>query len=572
MTDSSKESHLQREAHPLTLKEALRTSFDKLIRHHIIEQTNTRSIIPIESSLSSLSRKRALADEKHQLVRSSAIASAGNVNHLRFEKEKSFWKRQNIDVDRISLFDGSNKAGVTSNEKVVAGNNADGQSMTMGNHKRQEIARLTPLQFKQQYLCTNVPCIINNLPFTMMTNRWTCALPDGSKAINTKWFLENVGSETTVPIRINPDQEVIESREERDNGNMDVDTDIDLDGESLEENSMEDPECQTQECQTTKLTMKDWIANRHNMKPTKYYLKDWHLQSLFQEKSLYIAPSIFKDVLNPFLLENEGGDYRFVYWGCKGSRTGVHSDVLNSFSWSMNIIGRKKWTFYRNKSDSNRNKISREYIEVIQNEGEMMYVPSGWTHEVENMEETISVNHNWVMIGTLDKVFACLSSEVGAIEKEMEEWGFAQNDGIQEHELNRTREDMLRGCVGMDTSTFCILVIKCCADCLIALLMCNDEQNFEGEPNCTSSSCDEVWEKWFDATCSLKILGKLLGTMCDYERQETEARTALRINLQGRLNSTLGNDMATDAVNLMKAMHYLGNQMIQENSQPFVNL
>uniref|UniRef100_A0A7S3PVE1 JmjC domain-containing protein n=1 Tax=Chaetoceros debilis TaxID=122233 RepID=A0A7S3PVE1_9STRA len=570
MTDSQ-EAHLQREAHPLTLKDALRTSFEKLIRHQIIEQTNIRSIIPIQSSLSSLSRKRALLDEKHQLVRSSAIATASDLDDLRHEKELAFWNRQNIDVDRISIFHQRNRAGSISNENIVADNNAGGQSSTMGNHHQsQQISTLTPLQFKQQYLYTNMPCIINNLPFTTMTNQWTYALPDGSKTINTKWFLENVGSDTTVPIRINPDQEVIESPEERNDDKMDIETDICVDGESSEENSLEETECQTQECQTTKLTMKDWITNRYTMNPTKYYLKDWHLQCLFQEKSLYTAPSIFKDVLNPFLLDNEGGDYRFVYWGCKGSRTGVHSDVLNSFSWSMNIIGRKKWTFYRNKSDSNINKISREYIELIQNEGEMMYVPSGWTHKVENMEETISINHNWVMIGTLDKVFACLSSEIGAIEKEMEEWGFAQNDGIQEHELNRTREDMLRGCVGMDTSTFCILVINCCADCLIALLLCNERFEFEkssaGETNCTSSSLDEVWEKWFDATCSLKVLGKLLGTIRNYEHQEVEARTAPRINLQGRLNSTLGNNTASDAVKLMQIIHHLGNQMIQDNS------
>lgn len=35
-------------------------------------------------------------------------------------------------------------------------------------------------------------------------------------------------------------------------------------------------------------------------------------------------------------------------------------------------------------------------IEVIQGAGEALFVPSGWTHSVENLEDTISINHNWL--------------------------------------------------------------------------------------------------------------------------------------------------------------------------------
>lgn len=34
-------------------------------------------------------------------------------------------------------------------------------------------------------------------------------------------------------------------------------------------------------------------------------------------------------------------------------------------------------------------------MEVIQNAGETVFVPSGWYHQVWNMSETISINHNW---------------------------------------------------------------------------------------------------------------------------------------------------------------------------------
>jgi hypothetical protein len=37
----------------------------------------------------------------------------------------------------------------------------------------------------------------------------------------------------------------------------------------------------------------------------------------------------------------------------------------------------------------------RKAIEVIQEAGEVIFVPSGWHHSVENLDDTISINHNW---------------------------------------------------------------------------------------------------------------------------------------------------------------------------------
>jgi hypothetical protein len=36
-------------------------------------------------------------------------------------------------------------------------------------------------------------------------------------------------------------------------------------------------------------------------------------------------------------------DYRFVYVGLPGSRTLLHADVLHSFSWSINVVGTKRF-------------------------------------------------------------------------------------------------------------------------------------------------------------------------------------------------------------------------------------
>ena len=35
-------------------------------------------------------------------------------------------------------------------------------------------------------------------------------------------------------------------------------------------------------------------------------------------------------------------------------------------------------------------------IEIIQRSGELLFVPSGWFHEVENLTDCISINHNWL--------------------------------------------------------------------------------------------------------------------------------------------------------------------------------
>jgi hypothetical protein len=36
-------------------------------------------------------------------------------------------------------------------------------------------------------------------------------------------------------------------------------------------------------------------------------------------------------------------NYKFVYFGARGTWTPFHADVFRSFSWSANVCGRKKW-------------------------------------------------------------------------------------------------------------------------------------------------------------------------------------------------------------------------------------
>lgn len=91
-------------------------------------------------------------------------------------------------------------------------------------------------------------------------------------------------------------------------------------------------------------------------------------------------------------------DFRFVYLGPKGTFTPLHRDVYGSYSWSANVVGRKMWWFFPPGTEAKlreRNGLmfdvrgtDREAlgIKIIQEEGEVIFVPSGWHHQVANLD------------------------------------------------------------------------------------------------------------------------------------------------------------------------------------------
>ena len=107
---------------------------------------------------------------------------------------------------------------------------------------------------------------------------------------------------------------------------------------------------------------------------------------------------------------------RFCYVGPRGSWTPLHRDVLHSFSWSCNLSGRKLWIMYPPEQDAalrnNRGDLpwdvtgkvnDKEFplmetarpLVVTQHPGETIFVPSGWLHQVINLDDCVSINHNW---------------------------------------------------------------------------------------------------------------------------------------------------------------------------------
>uniref|UniRef100_A0A6U5Z5M4 JmjC domain-containing protein n=1 Tax=Guillardia theta TaxID=55529 RepID=A0A6U5Z5M4_GUITH len=150
------------------------------------------------------------------------------------------------------------------------------------------------------------------------------------------------------------------------------------------------------------------------------YCKDWHMARLHPGSNAYQLPSYFsEDWLNDYWdgYPALGDDYRFCYLGPRGTWTPLHRDVLRSYSWSANIVGRKLWILYspsqeeflKNRrgdlvwdvlNDVDRNEFPQfdkaQAIYVVQRAGEAIFVPSGWLHQVVNLVDCLSINHNWI--------------------------------------------------------------------------------------------------------------------------------------------------------------------------------
>ena len=194
--------------------------------------------------------------------------------------------------------------------------------------------------------------------------------------------------------------------------------------------------------------------------------------------TFYVRPPLFADDwMDDFWRwrDDVDDDFRFVYAGGRGTWTPVHVDVFGSYSWSANVEGRKLWylvppsasAFLRDRwdrdvvydlrphllaaprsggdgggggdkaggprvralppgclrsSDAFPRLHLAEVFEVLQLEGECIFVPSQWHHMVVNLGEgpTLSVNHNWGNAANLLRMMEHLEREERRVRRELE--------------------------------------------------------------------------------------------------------------------------------------------------------
>ena len=256
-----------------------------------------------------------------------------------------------------------------------------------------------------------------------------------------------------------------------------------------------------------------WYSSRIDIK----YLKDWHLARQCPHYKFYQTPSFFgSDWLNEYWNEIKTDDYKFVYLGPKGSWTPFHTDVYGSFSWSANIAGYKKWIFFpRGKEPKDvydiqeiltdletnaDNKLKEnndfEYFVIVQGPREIIFVPSGWYHQVYNITDTLSINHNWFNATNLEFVWKQLKYELSRVQDEIKDC-FEEND----EEWKETCQKLLLANHGMNFTTF------------LELLMCiytrrsNNTATFDGwtygprHLKCDMEKIRQIASKMINTSC-----------------------------------------------------------------------
>jgi len=209
-------------------------------------------------------------------------------------------------------------------------------------------------------------------------------------------------------------------------------------------------------CTRRILPLREFLRRSLEQGERGLYAKDLHIDLEQRRRGagpLYPVPFAFKDDwLNWYWHtcragEQPGDDYSFLYVGGPGSRTAVHHDVLLSYSWSVNIVGRKLWTLVPPHASAALFDGSSELVrdlrpgafdeqrfpslracarlEVVQEQGTALFVPAGWYHQVDNLEDggaeglTVSVNRNWFNSFSLARVWRFLRGELLAVRAEL---------------------------------------------------------------------------------------------------------------------------------------------------------
>ncbi|CAJ0564906.1 unnamed protein product, partial [Mesorhabditis spiculigera] len=74
-------------------------------------------------------------------------------------------------------------------------------------------------------------------------------------------------------------------------------------------------------------------------------------------------------------------------------------------------------------------------FQVLQESGELFFVPSNWHHQVHNLETTISINHNFVNASNAHLVWDLLKSRLVDIKHTLEGVvGFTKEELIEQYQ------------------------------------------------------------------------------------------------------------------------------------------
>lgn len=242
---------------------------------------------------------------------------------------------------------------------------------------------------------------------------------------------------------------------------------------------------------------------------TRKYLKDWHFQADHPGHGAYDVPRIFSnDWLNEYFdFKNDPvqQDYRFVYIGKENTCTPRHADVFRSHSWSANICGSKKWLICGDSSDP----VSE--VEVVQNPGEVSFLPSLCEHAVENIPSgkfTVSVNHNWFNASNVNVVADYLFKSYKEVLAEIEDC----RGSFSDKEFNDQAQLLLKTVAGMDLpefAEFLQFILK------RRLSSAKEVFRFVKDLLICDSCSENVWKCVFDSEVCRKVCFEKVSKRCE---------------------------------------------------------
>jgi hypothetical protein len=175
-----------------------------------------------------------------------------------------------------------------------------------------------------------------------------------------------------------------------------------------------------------------------------------------------------------------------------------------------------------------------------------MLVPATWQHDVVNLEETISINHNWITSSNVDGTWQYLQTEMISIHEELQQWQDGSGGGgsvvVEMHLDMECCENMLRGCVGLDVSSFFFMVLVRLIQVCVELFgkQSTDADNYVSESTLL-----------FDLFRLTTVLEAVVGI-----QETTHDEDHIHpIQLRERLIATLqSEDMAHDAISMAKSI------------------
>lgn len=123
----------------------------------------------------------------------------------------------------------------------------------------------------------------------------------------------------------------------------------------------------------------------------------------------YVVPEWFSDDIFKHLGESRPPHNWFIM-GPRGSGSDIHVDPLGTSAWNALIKGKKEWIIFNpNENITTSSKSGAVWLRdeypkykhlkhyrVIQNPGEILYIPPGWWHIAINHELSIAVTQNYL--------------------------------------------------------------------------------------------------------------------------------------------------------------------------------